>query len=176
MAIYREYSEENPVKKGNRYTNLEYYVTVRTPNTEYLGQTHMSITFYKKEPNGESYSVRHNTDGPAVITWNPQTCGTTKLYYINGECCNEDTYLKVLNAPFDKLPLYFNQYPYSLIAQDRLKGAKTEIVLKESTALEHEIHKRIDPPTQQQVLIKDLIRGLRRAINKSILDFKPLKA
>lgn len=175
MPIYEEY-ERNPMRPDDYYTNLEHYVTVKLPNPEYLGQTHMSINFYKKEPKKEVHPVPHNTDGPAVITWDPLKDGVTKMYYLEGLRCNEDTYLKVLNAPFDQLPLYLNQYPYSLIAQDRLKGDKTEIVLKKSIALEYEIHRRIDPPTQQQVLIKNLVRGLRRAINKSILDFKPLKA
>lgn len=117
----------------------------------------------------------HRTDGPALVTWDENKTGLTRIYYLEGTMLEPEDYLRVLMAPLRDLPLYLNNYPYSLIAKDRLAGARTELDLKIHSTLEPEIQKRIWYPTPKQVLIKNLCETINRAVFKQVQNMKPFR-
>jgi len=160
MPVYKE-------SKSNEY-HIEILYDMYAYNKE--PDDMIRVRFYKNEK-------LHRTDGPAIITWRPvaPSKGATKLYYLKDKMIDPIEYIRIMNLPMRDLPLHLNLEPYSMIVKDRLAGTRTEIDLDSHSILEPMILKKMWAITPEQVLIKDLINKLNRAIAKNLKHVKPFQ-
>lgn len=123
MPVYTEY---NSTRQYGILTGAADYCERENTHAVAFIRGHNKKLFFSKG------TGLHRTDGPARIVW-LDTGGTESRYYINNEEVPEQLFKKVLNAPIEDLPLYFNIKGLKEIAVDRLKGEKTTVISSKET-------------------------------------------
>lgn len=129
---------------------------------------HITCRFLK---NGK----KHRTDGPAVVTWKEYRRGASRFYYIMGELVPKESFLKVLHADYEDLPLYINEPLLKYIAMDRLAGIRSGIMLSKDHEYEVEVKARTRVLSLKQLKVLDFTRTLNRLVRINIQHLKPFQ-
>ena len=129
---------------------------------------HIKCVFYK---GGKA----HRTDGPAIVTWKEFKRGSTQFYYIRGQQVPKESFLKVLHANIEDLPLYINDPILKDIAIDRLKGVRSGIELTHHKEYDIEIKVRTRVLSLKQLGILRLTQTIQRMVRLNIQHLKPFQ-
>ena len=107
-------------KTGLGIDGYRFYVnrTKRIVNGEYIPITDVK---FKKD------NQMHRTDGPAGIYYEGDFQNVHKVYAINNEVIDEETFKQVLNTHLFECFLYINHKFLSEIAKDKMNKRKVQV-------------------------------------------------